>query len=134
MHATTSLNTSSVYAQFGVFTQDVTCKILHQTGNDYAETFGSEDDAEPGTVLVIGHVGLLGPVSHGIRHARHRSGVSRRRAIARQHHAWSDGGGTPRDGGSGRAGVRQGGCQLRSHLCGRFAHHFANRGVRDASR
>ncbi|GHI07760.1 hypothetical protein [Streptomyces cellostaticus] len=36
---------------------------VHQDGHDYAETFATEEGAEPGTVLVISENGLLTPCS-----------------------------------------------------------------------
>ncbi|MFD6892887.1 hypothetical protein [Streptomyces sp. NPDC059957] len=48
-----------VNGKIGWFEQEVTSKKFTTQGADYAETFGSEDNFEPGTVLVIGNDGLL---------------------------------------------------------------------------
>lgn len=50
----------AIRANFGNF-DDLTTAHFHPGGGDYAENFASEDDVEPGTVLVIGDLGLLTP-------------------------------------------------------------------------
>ncbi|WP_148305735.1 hypothetical protein [Streptomyces collinus] len=53
------IQTPAINAKDGSFTGDVTAHAFHHSGADYAETFGSENDAEPGTVLVVHDDGLL---------------------------------------------------------------------------
>ncbi|MEU9148342.1 hypothetical protein [Streptomyces sp. NPDC048349] len=57
------LSTHAIAAFTGTFTDVVKAKQFKPTGNDYAETFASEDNFEPGTVLTIGDDGLLTPCS-----------------------------------------------------------------------
>ncbi|MGY6020358.1 hypothetical protein [Streptomyces spinosirectus] len=45
----------------GAFSGEVTAKKFRPIGADYAETFASGDEFEPGTVLVIGDDGLMAP-------------------------------------------------------------------------
>ncbi|MFE2585824.1 hypothetical protein [Streptomyces sp. NPDC059378] len=56
-----SVQASAINAGAANFTGVVDCLRLHQSGGDYAETFGSGDNVEPGTVLVIDDDGLLTP-------------------------------------------------------------------------
>ncbi|MFJ4952187.1 hypothetical protein [Streptomyces sp. NPDC088760] len=56
-----SVQASAINAVNGNFTGFVDCVRVHESGGDYAETFGSGATAEPGTVLVIDDDGLLTP-------------------------------------------------------------------------
>ncbi|RSS60352.1 hypothetical protein EF912_10455 [Streptomyces sp. WAC07061] len=54
-------STNQVSAKTGYFPDEVSSYRFSALGGDYAETFASEDEFEPGTVLVIGNEGLLTP-------------------------------------------------------------------------